>query len=159
MKNKKRFVSIFLCLIAVLSAMSVTAFASNWTDSSFTNFSITDSGNNLMHFLPGRAKEDNTASYLYITNSTNRYTLVWVYGGENPNSTDRLEWDMCYSPDSDVYGYVICQRGTKYSIYSDVYTQGYTYATLRFESIYGGDSLTGVWSPDSRGTYATPEGM
>lgn len=49
---------------------------------------------------------------------------------------------------------VTCTKGIQYSVRSYIYESGYRYARLGLSTNWlEGDTISGVWSPDSTGTY------
>ena len=67
----------------------------------------------------------------------------------NTDTTDNLTLS-----DGEFVKRVTCQRGTQYSVRSYIYESGYRYARLGLSTNWlEGDTISGVWSPDSAGTY------
>lgn len=146
MKHGKRIISLCCAIIAILSVLTVSAFANNHTDEGFAFWIYPPS----LSLLGSRAKTDTTPVYLYITSSTS--DKVWVSTVGCTESLDNFVNLTCVN--GAIKNHVTCYVGTKYSVHSFIYEYGYSYASLEFES--ADDSivyLAGVWSPDSVGTY------
>lgn len=146
MKNGKRIISLCCAIIAILSVLAVSAFASNYTDEGFAFTVYTD----VVKLLDWREKTDTTPIYLYIKTGTTSPIRVSALGAIE--SSDVMTDLTC------VHGayaaYVTCSVGVKYSVHSFVYECGYDLASLQFWNPYSTSNyITGVWSPDSVGTY------
>lgn len=149
MKKLKRFLVLTLTIVTLVVAMGVTASASNYEDSNIpTDFSI--SFFSFKNLGSCRSKEDTSTLYLYITNATRTTVQVQALGTDSTmSSTKNLT-----VADGVCVDYVTCARYVQYNIHSDIYEDGYRYATLAFRSPNVlGDTINGVWSPDSIGTY------
>lgn len=150
MKNSKRLVALMLLVVTIFSVVSVSASASNWLDSNFHDFTLWSS----QHYLNPRAKEDTSPCYVKITQAThNQITFVTANG--------------CYSGSSSATRYNCTRDGNGnpvtrvsilpyqgYLVRSMIYENKYPYASLGFFTpIVGGNKVSGVWSPDSVGSY------
>lgn len=147
MMKCKRILALALCLVTLVSVMSVTAFAANTSDTKFTNFKL--NSNEWFYLITPREKTNDSKVYLYYTTGTYNAVRAKVYGKTTYSSTTN---NNCTYYDGSVVSYVTCVKGTKYSIGNLVYERDYPWATLGFWSQYT-DTISGVWSPDSAGTY------
>lgn len=145
MKTGKRIIALALLVVTLVSVMSFAASASS-TDISFQGTTYMTN-----HFrTPLGKKDNNTASYLYITDASELYTFVREIACQS-NGTGNL---ICTYSDGSPTMDVVCRRGVKYNIYNDVYELGYRYAKLSFMPMYENSSdVKGKWSADSVGTY------
>jgi hypothetical protein len=140
-----------LLLTAVLVSMTcITAFAKNYENKSFYNFTLeTDE-----RYLKPQSKEDDSPCYLRITAAT---TGRVTYISANGCATGEL---MVFRDNKTLDGYgqiqqhVVVSSYQDYRIRSRIYESGYRFASLGFScSADFGNEVSGVWSPDSLGTY------
>ena len=150
MKNSKRLVALMLLVVTIFSVVSVSASASNWQDTDFYNFTL----RSYQRYLNPRAKEDTTPCYVKITAAAH-------------NQTTFISANGCYSSSSSATRYNCTRNGNGYSVAhvsilpyqgylvrSMIYENKYPYASLGFSTpIVGGNEVSGVWSPDSVGSY------
>lgn len=144
----KRILALALCLVTLVSVMSVTAFAANTSDKSF---SLTVTGSTYQPVVRQK-KEDTSTVYLYMNDSTT-FTHCFVQAcGSSTTSSTLINKTIV---NSERANYVVCRREVKYNIHTDIYEDGYTYAAVRFKQLnsnYSG-TVAGKWSPDSAGSY------
>lgn len=149
MRNTKRILALALTFVTLVSVLAIGASASNWEDTDFYDFDLYYA---YYRYLNPRAKEDTTPCYLHITKSDDISVLITANG---TNSSDKSGTKRNLTVANGVIvPYVTCRRYVQYSIHSDIYEEGYANATLGFKSVtVDGNNVSGVWSPDSRGTY------
>ncbi len=148
----KRFTGLVLA-VGIVGACILGVQASNYTNSTLTSFEISSS---VFTPLPyARNKTDDSSLYLNITDMNYTYALVQArganvaYGITLSNTTNET-----YSLTKGSCEYVTCWKNHEYSVHSLIYEDNYSYATLAFHAGYAAnDHVTGVWSPDSIGTY------
>ena len=147
MKTRRRVLAVISAVVMILSMMTIGASASH-IDTSFENFDVSFFG---YSELTPRDKENNTTTYLYYTTGTRTTVKVRVIG-----CSDNLEDTNVTYSNGQPADYVTCAKGVKYSIHNRVYEDGFTQAKLGFKSpnLFG-DTITGVWSPDSLYTYTS----
>lgn len=145
--NKKLLVFLFVCVLALPTALNV--FAANTSDMPI-NFDVNATNFNVK--TGARNKENSTAVYCKITDLEN-------------NSKVRVRALAC-NADSEVNktrngtsgnwaSYVTLTLGTRYSIHTHIYEDGYRSAKLAFQSLnlIFSEHVEGWWSPDSKGSY------
>lgn len=148
MKTNKRFLAIALTLVMMMSVFTISASAANTTDSKFTNFDLTYFG---YEELTARDKQDTSPVYLYYTDGTRTTVKVRAIGCADNRKDENLTLS-----NSALTDFVTCAKGVQYSIHSRIKEEGFTQAKLAFKSpnVFG-DSITGVWSPDSQYRYTS----
>lgn len=104
---------------------------------------------------------DTSPLYLYLENLgySNYNILVQAIGCIS--ETDKTSTVNLTVSNGVLAQYVSCREGLQYSIHSDIYEEGYRYASLRFQDrgeASGNTIITGWWSPDSIGTYTSATG-
>lgn len=159
MKHLKGIVSLTLALMLTVSTM-IPAMASNSGDTYITGF-VVPYATYFKVYPNARNKDDYSSMYLKITESVFYNVLVQARGiGLNEyelNGATELNTSN-QTLNSSLYGvtYVTCSRGINYSIHNTIKESGYGYATFAFRSPSNGggrERLSGVWSPDSVGSY------
>ena len=150
--SMKKIIAVILMSVMVFSSLMVSASAANTADSAIVQFKI--------HFLTyrntsARQKQNSTPVYFYCTKANNTSVRVKTLGSSSAE-TDSLE-NLTYS-DGTRCSFVKCYVGTKYSIHNYIHESGYSYARLSITSKWvDGDVISGYWSPDSAGTYTSPD--
>lgn len=139
----KKLLSFVLAAIMMLSALSINAFASN-TDSPYASGVLPSvNAGKVSSYNPYvREKENNTATYIYNQNGD---TMNFgVHGTLADGSYD--EWDCTRKK-----GQIAVGQQRFFSQW--VYEYGYRYCKLVCWSIKANTASSGVWSPDSVGSY------
>ena len=154
MKTFQRIIVLFVVLVTV-AVFPISAFAANTSDTPYTNF-FYDSDQN--RYLDPREKTNTTPHFFHITNGSGNTVRIKSLGSRYENFAAAT--NMTYSNGS-IVSYVIARVGTKYSVHNLVYENlsAYQnkYASIAIVGLYDGDAgnVTGVWSPDSSGTYVS----
>lgn len=146
MKNRARFMALLLTLLVLLSLTVFSVAAANTTDIAINNFSIPSS--QWYYLLSAREKLDASPLYLYYRSGTYSSVRVKAYG----KTTYSASGNNCTFYNGNIVSYVTCIRGTKYSVGSLVYENGYPWGTLGFWSQYAA-TINGEWSVDSANRY------
>lgn len=154
MKKLKRALFLLLAISVIVSSAAFSVFASNTTDYGIYDFEVPFQSYSIP--LYPREKEDATPIYLYITSAKYSYSgiatqaLAYTSRTSSYNSTLTVSNGVCVQ-------YVTCIPYVQHSIHSDIYEEGYSYASLRFFTggISSGEVISGVWSPDSTRTYTS----
>lgn len=159
MKKAKRLLFLFLTILILVPIVAVSVSASNYTDQNIYNFTVPYY--NYSKLLTPRSKDDTTPLYLYLTEMgySNYNILVQTIGCTS--ATDTTSTRNLTVSNGVLAQYVSCREGLQYSIHSDIYEEGYRYASLRFQDrgeASGNTIITGWWSPDSIGTYTSATG-
>lgn len=158
MKSYHRII-VLLVVLATLIALSASVFAANTADTAFNDFFYEGDNNN---YLPPREKTNTTPHYLYITSGTDATVRVKSLGSTNEDFANANNvFNATYS-NGGIVAYVISRVGTKYSVHNLVYeslsSYNNKYASIAILGLYSKDNagyVTGVWSPDSSGTYVS----
>lgn len=145
MHRLKNFLSLFFVFTLILM-MSVSSLAANTSNTSFTNF-VVDTNNE--YRIPPREKMDYSSHYFTYTGGP--VTLSVVSYGTRVNTTIGGTNVTCSN--GQAVTYVACRRGTQYNVHNFVKEQGYSWASLGLTSFTEYGEISGVWSPDSYGTY------
>ena len=150
MKNSKRLVALMLLVVTIFSVVSVSASASNWQDSSFYHFTLWSS----QHYLNPRAKENTSPCYVKITDTTYNLTTFVTANGCYSSSGSATRYNCTRDGNGNVVSRVAILAEQGYLIRSMIYEYKYPYASLGLStSLVGGNVVSGVWSPDSVGSY------
>lgn len=149
MRKRKHFIALICILALAVSAMAVTASAEN--NHHDTDFAF-DVLSNIPYGIEPRDKTDTTALYVNVQTGSEREIHVRAEGVTSDYFFENL---TCVQ--GRLVDYVTCSIGYgseyKYNIHSWIYEHGYRMASLSFISTVGYGHVTGVWSPDSMGTY------
>ena len=149
MKNSKRLVALMLLVVTIFSAVSVSASASNWQDSYFYNFTL----RSYQRYLNPRAKQDTSPCYVKLTKATHNQT-TFISANGCYSSTSATRYNCTRDGNGNPVAHVSILPYQGYLVRSMIYEYKYPYATLGFSTpIVGGNEVTGVWSPDSVGSY------
>jgi len=143
----KKIITMLLCVL-LISATIVPISAANTSDSKITKF-------DLSYFyyreVSARSKTNTTPLYFYYTIGKHNSVQVQALGSTTADTgtTDNLTLD-----NGKHVKRVTCTKGIQYSVRSYIYESGYRYARLGLSTNWlEGDTISGVWSPDSTGTY------
>lgn len=146
---KKYFATMIVSMMVAcsISILSVGAQTRSSEDDPISAFTISPTNYNK---VPARAKENSTPIYLWYKSATNnRYEYVYVraYAGGTTHYTLNAK---AVSTD-----HVTCTLGNKYLIRTNIYESKKDVATLGFKgtNIIENQTISGMWSPDSVGTY------
>lgn len=150
MKNKiPRIMATMLMAVTILTASAIPALAANTGDASISNFTIS-----ALVYTPitARSKTDSTPVYLYYTGGSNSSVKVQTQGGGTLSGS----FSNYTLSSSSAATYVTCRINVQYSIHSSIHESGLSFARLGFRSQNTAlpETISGVWSPDSAGTYA-----
>ena len=159
MEKHKRFLFLILAVTTLVTAMIATASASNYTDREIVSFHIPYYRYSTP--LDPRDKEDSSPVYLYITDLSYSNYNILVQALGCTSKTGSYSFENLTVSNGAMAQYVACREGVQYSIHSDIYEEGYAYASLRFQDRgeSSGNTITGLWSPDSIGTYTSATGQ
>ncbi len=150
MRKGKQLIAMICILVLIVSAMAVTASAENNHHDAFFEFDVLS---NIPYGIEPRYKTDTTPLYVNVQTGSERAIYVRAEGVTSNYS--KFENLTCVN--GTLVDHVTCSIGIgsayKYSIHSWIYEHGYSMATLSFISTVGYGHITGVWSPDSQGTY------
>ena len=150
MKNSKRLVALMLLVVTIFSAVSVSASASNWQDSCFYNFTL----RSYQRYLNPRAKEDASPCYVKITQATHNQATFISANGCYSSSSSATRYNQTRDGSGKRVAHVSILPYQGYLVRSMIYENKYPYASLGFStSLVGGNEISGVWSPDSVGSY------
>ena len=144
-----------LTLVTVLLVLSigVPVFASNSSDTSYS-FSCPEL-NIVLWFTNGRSKQDSSSTYVKFNSTSsyglNAYGVLFSVWGDNSSTLSNSKVNCTLGVSScKIY------PNSKRLIRQYVKEWGYSYAFLAASGpnhIAAGETATGVWSPDSTGTY------
>lgn len=142
MKFKKIIVTMCLCSLLV-NSITLTSNANNHSDTGFRfNFSYV----NGVSQTEGRKKEDSSSSYIKAVELPTGGMEVRI------NGSHTLYQPTWYNVTKDTTAWInILNQGRAIRQY--VYERGYSYAQLEGRRRGQTEDATGVWSPDSTGTY------
>lgn len=150
MKNSKRLVALMLLVVTIFSVVSVSASASNWQDSKFYNFTLYS----YQRYLNPRAKEDTSPCYVKITKADHNQTTFISANGCYSDGKYAARYNCTRDGNGKSVAHVSILPNQGYLVRSMIYENKYPYASLGFSTpIVGGNEVTGVWSPDSVGSY------
>lgn len=152
MKKFANKIITFMLVLAIISSVGVlpTFAAGNYTDSSFS-LTCPTYGYLVCEGNVYRKKLDSTATYVHCISgpSTGVYFTVW--GGIEISTNYSVPVANCTR-----YGQALIYPGQQRFIAQYVYENDYEYAHLGLLTRYAtdvGTTVTGVWSPDSVGSY------
>lgn len=145
--KRKKIITLFLTIVMLMSALSLTAFAKNNHDVAFS-YSMPNEGYYRVYGV-GQRKEDASGSYVYSYSSNPAGGSYYsIHGGHTSSLANG--YTNCTKNDS-----AIIYAGQKRRIRQYVYEWGYSYAFIGLAPTSGQSGLTinGKWSPDSLGSY------
>lgn len=146
MKRSLRFFAVIIMAVALFTSMATYAYAG------FANRDINDYvGGFSFSTISGVGVKSDT-SPLYVRMNTNYAVSGYRIRamGCTVNKTDLTNWTYA---NGKLVDYVTCNMNTEYSIQSLIKENGDDCATLAICGLGGSSTATGVWSPDSVGTY------
>lgn len=146
----KKFTTILLA-VTLFSALFVTANASTAKIKS-EQFC---SGNTFTTMGDVGVKLDTTPLYVHVTIGVAQRYRIRALGCPASNSTNNAV-NKTYANGERV-DYVSCYKGTKYSVRSMIYEDGYNSAALAVNPLGAGSQVTVEWAPDSTATYTVAE--
>ena len=137
MKKLKRLLALGAATLMSVSALSVSASASNYKD---TYWSFSVDSNRRSYQTELREKTDTSGVYVYYKAGTMNGIVCDVLNSNNDSMCKKLG---------------VIYKGEKRKIAQYVYENGYRWCKLELTSdkIYSGAGGSGVWSPDSTGYY------
>ncbi len=146
----KKIISVVLCLLSIATLFIIPVSANNHTDTNFS-FNLPATYKYIVN-LNGRIKQDATGSYI-LSDSTNvsEGALFSIHGYNSQYPSSASQVTNCTKNTSARIWPGQARRIRQY-----VYEWGYTYAFIGGSAITNagvGHELTGVWSPDSVGSY------
>lgn len=143
MNKMKRYAALFFTMVLMVSVFALPASAKNNEDVPFIfNFSWTQSTGNTVE---GK-KEDDSGTYIKASQIPKDGFQVFVDGKRSDGT-----WIDCTS-----YAYgtaFLTVTGAGRLVRQFVYENGYRYARLGGYKTGADKGATGVWSPDSLGSY------
>ncbi len=144
----KRFIALLAMVSIILTAFSVQCFAGNTTDTVF-NFKLPAEGKYKV-VNSGRAKLDDTSSYVHYYSSNTGKVYFSIHGYNNITFSNITQITNCTINDS-----AIIYPGQQRRIRQYVYEWDFDYAFLGGAPSTGRGNtyINGVWSPDCAGTY------
>ena len=114
---------------------------------------MTSSAVDFKYLSASRAKTNSSAVYFRMTGSnSSSYVNVKVLGTNVNPVTSWSQLTNCTVKNGVAKNYAKCNKGTKYSLHSTVYEDGFSRVTLAMRTP-SNDTISGVWSADSSGTY------
>lgn len=136
--------------VVVNDENTVTPYA-NTTDTKY-EFPMGDGGT---WATSGRAKQDASSTYVRI-DVISRACRMYVDGASSQNGS----WynQTCYASTGKSGGYANATRVGRWRIRQNVYENGFRWARLTGWANQGVSYVSGVWSPDSYGTYMAING-
>lgn len=150
MKHSKRLIALMLLVVTIFSVMSVSVSAANWADTNFYNFTLYS----YERYLNPRTKENTTPCYVKITDADYNQTTFISANGCYTNSSSATRYNCTRDGYGNYANHVSVLAEQGYLIRSIIYENKYPYASLGFSTpIVGGNEVSGVWSPDSQGSY------
>ncbi|WP_163578501.1 hypothetical protein [Gracilibacillus thailandensis] len=129
----------------MLTLVPISTFASNHGDTSF-RFSVSTSNN--YAYTGSRSKENTTSTYVNVE----QVPITYIYAdvqGYRPSSVSGTN----YWVDETLGGDKVTLSKGKWLVKQLVYENGGRSARLKFQRYYGTGTVSGVWSPDSVGSY------
>ena len=151
MKSKylKKVILVGMALMIALMTMIVPASAANNGDTDFS-LNVKTSSND---YTGAREKQDDSGTYVYYKYNTTGLTgaVKFRVMGSNSQSSPAL---LAINYTRNGYGTI--SKGQERLISQYVYENGKKYAFLSTPKVASGDptgTATGVWSPDSVGSY------
>lgn len=147
MKRYMRKIAVALLAVMLFSALAGYASAS-WANISFNQYI---SGSSYTKLTDVGSKSDTSALYLYIGSGPNQQHRVRALGCATTNNSQTE--NLTVFANGDDADYVLCFKGTKYSIHSEIKENGYDFATLSIWQLGASGNVSGQWSPDSIGEY------
>lgn len=154
MKKTTRYLALCLAVLMFLSVGVVGARAANTANRSFD---CHIDGDDFSYIYDVAGKTDESAIYLWVSGASNLFTFVQALGSESEEFSSYALSDSLTLVQGMLVDYVCCRMSIDYSVHNYIKEYGYDYATLAFMAI--GDystTITGLWSPDSSGSYAEP---
>ena len=150
---------ILIITIMILASFSILpVFAANTTDTYITGLVV--SGGGEVVYPGSRSKDDDSAMYLLIYNTTTyNESRVKALGTNSTSATSSNSYNCTCTAYGTRVSYVKCHRGIDYSVHSFVYEDNYNRATYSFINPYSGSqTIYAEWSPDSWNSHvdATP---
>lgn len=147
--KKKIFATLSAVLLFAALAGQVSA------TSYFSKISKYTSGNTYTTVTDPEYKANSTDTVVALYNSGFASTYRVTVKGCTYDGTDA---NNCTYYANKSVSYVVCNRGTTYSIDTVVHERAYSHAVLSVCPLGGPGTTTGEWAPDSTQTFATPEG-
>lgn len=151
MKSKylKKVILAGMALMIALMTMIVPASAANNGDTYFS-LNVKTSSND---YTGAREKQDASGTYVYYKNPENGLSgpVKFRVMGSNSQSSPAL-----LATNYTRNGYGTISKGQERFIWQNVYENGKKYAFLSTPKVASGDPIgtaTGLWSPDSVGSY------
>ncbi len=151
MKHAKHLIAMVLVVISLMSLMAVPVAAADPNTHDTTHDVPVSSV--FTENRPYREKRNTTAVYLLINSALFTHTYVQAQGC---SSDGKIRTNFTLVEGNSVYQ-VVCRVGVKYSVHSEIYEEGYRYASLDFKYLINNQTLTTnlnyTWSPDSTREY------
>lgn len=139
----KKLGMIILSVTMFFTLIPTSAFAANVKDRNF-KFSIT---NDINHYTAARAKENTSSTYVHVEQVPSVYIRTNVQGFRPSSVTGTNYWT------NETIGGQISLRKGQWLIKQLVYENGGRSARLQLKKHSTNGTVSGVWSPDSVGSY------
>ena len=149
-KARKKIAS-FLVAAALLCPMCVASVsAANTTNA---NWDMTSSATDFKYLGKSRSKTDSSAVYFKMSTSvTSNKVDVKILGTKAYPVTGWSQLTNCTVKNGIARNYAKCTKGLNYSLHSTVHEDGFSRVTLGITTAKV-ESIAGIWSADSSGTY------
>ncbi|MBM7542278.1 hypothetical protein [Amphibacillus cookii] len=139
----KKLGVIILSAIMFLTIIPTPIFAANVKDTSFS-FNIQSNAN---RYTRSRAKQNSSSTYVHVKQVPAVYIRTNVQGFRPTSGTGSNYWA------NETIGGQISLRKGQWLIKQLVYENGGRSARLQFKKHSTNGTVSGVWSPDSVGSY------
>ena len=149
-KTKKKIVSIVVAVTMLCPMCAASVSAANTTDVAWTMTS-----SSVFKYLgASRIKTNSTPIYFKMGASvTSNQVDVKILGVNSISVTGWSQLTNCTVNKNGVAkNYARCAKGVNYSLHSTVYEHGFSRVTLAMRTP-SNDTISGIWSADSTGTY------
>ena len=148
-KTKKKIASILVAVTMLFPMCAASVSAANTTD---VAWSMTSSSG-FKYLGASRIKTNASAVYFKMKTSTASNKVdVKILG---TNCYPVISWSQltnCTVKSGLARNYVTCNKSVNYSLHSTVYEDGFDRVTLAMHTT-NSDTISGIWSADSSGTY------
>ena len=137
MRKLKRLLALGAAVLMSVSALSVPASASNYTNTTW-NFNVDVT--NRPYITESREKTNSSGVYVYYKSGTLNGVVCDVLNSENISMCKKLG---------------VVYKGNQRLVAQYVYENGFRHCQLKLKSdtIYASGGAGGEWSPDSVGSY------
>lgn len=140
----KKISIVILSVVMFFTLIPSATFAANTTDTAFA-FSV--NVNKPTVYIGGRAKQNSTSTYVHVYNVPSVYIRTDVQGYRPSSGTGNNYWT-----NETIGGTVLLKKG-QWFIRQLVYENGGRSARLKLQRVSTNGIVSGMWSPDSVGSY------